>query len=86
MDPLTIGKIALRMIVASGVAGVIGNAIKATTPKTLTTAQKVVTFVGYTAITAYVQDVSGTWCEKRLDDFFPKKEAKKKEEQKTVQE
>ncbi len=72
MNPLNLLKAAVEIVVSVGVGAVVGNAIKASTPDSVTTLQKVMIGVGGFVLSGMVGDMATKYTSETIDDTVEK--------------
>lgn len=89
MNPLSITKAVVGIATSIGVGTVIGNAVRATTPATLTTIQKVTIGIGTFVVGGVISDLAVKQTNRMIDEAAATfREARKgiKEVKKTIKE
>lgn len=72
MNPLSLIKSVSEIVVSIGVGAVVGNAIKASTPSTVTTLQKVMIGVGGFVLSGMVGDMATKYTSDSIDGTVDK--------------
>lgn len=69
MDPISIVKTVTQIAVSIGTSAVVTNAIKATTPATLSRGSKIAVAIGSVAVSSMIGDKVGKYVVEQIDDL-----------------